>query len=267
MITIAAVVLLAQAVLFPQPVHLTRQITDPFSPTPIVVEQYCYGNRLVTVRGARTTIADYERNELTEIDRDAGTYSITSFEDVARATAGPYTAATKASAKQKQWTVNPKTARASKLGRNAEVFELSQETAMQSETIEVSIDRTIELSPAAADVLLGVAYPSQKNGSTDAVLNVARARRGLDVASSSTTGATANANDPIGLPIEQITRIEVEGERLEHRDVVVHVGRELPDPTLIALPPNATRVESQLTLRARVLEEIDRPLPPAAAKP
>lgn len=266
MITIAAVVLLAQAVLFPRPVHLTRQITDPFSPTPIVVEQYCYGNRVVTVRGARTTIADYERNELTEIDRDAGTYSITSFEDVAKATAGPYTAAAKATVKKKAWTVKPKTARASKLGRNAEVFELSQETTMQSETIEVSIDRSVELSPAAAEVLLGVAYPSHKNASVDAVMNVARARRGLDVTTNA-TNATANANDPIGLPIEQITRIDVEGERLEHRDVVVHVGDELPDPTLLALPPNATRVESQLTLRARVLEELDRPLPPAAAKP
>ena len=59
MITIGAVVVLAaQAVLFPQPVHLTRQITDPFAAAPVVVEQYCYGNRVVTVRGARTTIAD-----------------------------------------------------------------------------------------------------------------------------------------------------------------------------------------------------------------
>ena len=55
----------------------------------------------------------------------------------------------------------------------------------------------------------------------------------------------------------------MEGEQIEHRDVVVHVGKELPEPTLLAIPPNATRVESRLTMRTRVLEELDRVIPPA----
>jgi hypothetical protein len=261
MITIAAVVVLAaQTVLFPQPVHLTRQITDPFAGAPVVVEQFCYGNRVVTIRGARTTIADYERNELTEIDRDSGTYSITSFEDVAKATAGPYSAASKATPLKKAWTVRPKSTKASRVGRNAEVYELAREDAMESETVEVSVDRSVELSPAAAEVLLGIAYPSNKHADSEAVLDVARTRRGV----------SANANsssDVVGLPVERITRIDVDGEHLEHRDVVVHIGNELPEPSLLALPPNATRVESRLTVRARVLDELDRPLPPTAQKP
>jgi hypothetical protein len=248
-------------VLFPQPVHLTRQITDPFAAAPVVVEQFCYGNRVVTVRGERTTIADYEHNELTEIDRDTGTYSIISFEDVAKATAGPYTAAAKATPKKKEWTVRPKTARASRLGRSTEVYELAREDAMQSETVEVSIDRSVQLSPAAAEVLLGVAYPSNKRANADAVMNVARTRRGVS------TNAAASESDSIGLPVEQVTRIDVEGEHLEHRDVVVHIGNELPEPALLALPPNATRVESRLTVRARVLDELDRTIPPSTRKP
>lgn len=259
MITIGAVVVLAaQAVLFPQPVHLTRQITDPFAAAPIVVEQYCYGNRVVTVRGARTTIADYERNELTEIDRDAATYSITAFEDVAKATAGAHSAAAKATPKKKEWAVRPKAARASKLGRNAEVYELALEAPMQSETIEVSIDRSVQFSPAAAEVVLGMAYPANKHADAEAVMKVARTRQGVR------SEAAGSENDSVGLPVEQITRIDVEGERLEHRDVVVHVGKELPEPALLALPPNATRVESRLTMRTRVLEELDRVIAPPA---
>lgn len=249
---IATIVLAAQTALFPQPVHLTRQITDPFAAAPIVVEQFCYGNRVVTIRGARTTIADYERNELTEIDRDAATYSITSFEDVAKATAGPHTAATKATPKKKNWTVRAKAQRASRLGRNADVYELSREDVMETETIEVSVDRSVELSPAAAEVVLGIAYPANKHADAEAVMNVARKKRdavGTDSTSSS---------DTVALPVEQITRIDVEGERLEMRDLVVHIDAALPEPALLAIPPNAKRIESRLTQRTRVLEELDR---------
>jgi hypothetical protein len=263
MITIAALILAAQAVLFPTPVHLTRQITDPFSASPVVVEQYCYGNRVVTVRGARTTIADYERGELTEIDRGAGTYSITSFEDVAKAGAGEHSAAARASATKKRWNVRPKAARPSKLGRNAEVYELETEALLEKQTIEVSIDSSVQISPAAAEVLLGVAYPSAKRADAEAVMSVAR-RPAAGRMQAAANGAGA---EPVGLPVERITRIEVGGERIEHRDTIVRIGSELPDPQLLALPPDATRIESRLTTRTRVLEELDRLVPPAAAKP
>lgn len=262
MITIA-IILAAQAVLFPTPVHLTRQITDPFSPSPVIVEQYCYGNRVVTVRGTRTTIADYERGELTEIDRSAGTYSITSFEEVAKAGAGEHSATARATATKKQWNVRPKTARPSKLGRNAEVYELESAALLEKQTIEVSVDPSIQVSAAAAEVLLGVAYPSTKRADAEAVMSVARRP------AAGRLQAATNSSDPeqVGLPVERITRIEVEGERIEHRDTIVRIGSELPDPQLLALPPDATRVESRLTTRTRVLEELDRLVPPAAVKP
>ena len=42
----------AAETLFPSPLHLTRRITDPLSgATSIVVEEYCSGNRVVTIQG------------------------------------------------------------------------------------------------------------------------------------------------------------------------------------------------------------------------
>lgn len=70
--------------LFPAPLHITRQIQDPLAGTTVVLDEYGYGNRLVSVRGSKTSIADYERGELTEIDRDTATYSVTRFEALAR---------------------------------------------------------------------------------------------------------------------------------------------------------------------------------------
>src|SRR6266850_2143045 len=75
----------AGAPLFPAPLHLTRQVHDSISDKTTLIEEYGYGNRLVAVRGGRTSIADYEKGELIEIDRDAGTYSVTRFDALAKA--------------------------------------------------------------------------------------------------------------------------------------------------------------------------------------
>src|SRR5207244_13502940 len=71
--------------LFPTPLHITRQVHESVSGKSTVLEEYGVGNRLVAIRGGLTSIADYEKGELVEIDRDAGTYSITRFDAVARA--------------------------------------------------------------------------------------------------------------------------------------------------------------------------------------
>ncbi|HUP49909.1 MAG TPA: hypothetical protein VNA04_14070, partial [Thermoanaerobaculia bacterium] len=82
---VAAVALPAPAVLFPEPLHLVREIEDPISGTTVRIHEYCAGDRIVTVNGSLVVIADYGRQELTEVDRNAGTFSITSFADLARA--------------------------------------------------------------------------------------------------------------------------------------------------------------------------------------
>ena len=48
---------------------ITRQVHDSISDKTTLLEEYGYGNRLVAVRGGRTSIADYEKGELVEIDR------------------------------------------------------------------------------------------------------------------------------------------------------------------------------------------------------
>ena len=79
----------ASAPLFPTPLHITRQVHDSISGKTAVLDEYAYGNRLISIRGAQTSIADYEKNELTQIDRNAGTYSITRFDALAKATGTP----------------------------------------------------------------------------------------------------------------------------------------------------------------------------------
>src|SRR5262245_33193591 len=71
--------------LFPTPLHITRQVHDPITDRTFVLDEYAQGNRLVSVSGAKTSIADYEKGELTEIDRDTATYSVTRFDAIAKA--------------------------------------------------------------------------------------------------------------------------------------------------------------------------------------
>ena len=73
------------AVLFPAPLHLTREVTDPISGSKTVIEEYCHGNRVVSVAGHRTAIAEYDKGTVTTIDFEAGTYSIATFDELAKA--------------------------------------------------------------------------------------------------------------------------------------------------------------------------------------
>src|SRR5260370_24106548 len=82
---LAGAAALAAGPLFPTPLHITRQVHDTISGKTAVLDEYGYGNRLVDIRGSRTSIADYEKGELVEIDRASGTYSVTRFDAVARA--------------------------------------------------------------------------------------------------------------------------------------------------------------------------------------
>ena len=71
--------------LFPVPLHLSRSVDDPLSRSTTTVDEYCVGNRIIAIHGDRTSIADYGKSELLEIDRGKGTYSITRFDELAKA--------------------------------------------------------------------------------------------------------------------------------------------------------------------------------------
>jgi hypothetical protein len=223
---LAAMAAGAGEVLFPKPLHLTRRIEDPFSKTPIVVEEYCAGNRVVTVRGERVVIADYERQELTEIDRAAATYSITRFDEIARSLPPAETA-----------RVNT---RSRKLPGDR--FEFIVENSAKADAaitrtkIEVSVDRTVQLRKPALDVLLGAAYPYRPGAHHSRLMEAAGT----------------------GLPSEQITTYEFEGREVVTRSVITRVAEERVPPELVALPPGARRVESRFSLTHETAEELDR---------
>lgn len=114
--------------LFPTPLHITRQVHDPISGQTTLLNEYGYGNRLITVRGSVTAIADYEKGELIEIDRDGGTYSVTRFDALARLAgrAAPRVTA----GGRVQWALRNATPAATKSGRVAEFFEAGTNLAL-----------------------------------------------------------------------------------------------------------------------------------------
>lgn len=253
----------AANVLFPQPLHLTRTIEDPISQKTSVVHEYCAGNRVVTLSGDRVAIADYARQELTEIDRAAGTYSVTSFADLAAAApAAPRRtlAANAQSAPQSpRWKSAALGARSSSRGRTMDAYELTIETPEESVRLEIGVDRGVRLSREAVEVLIGASFPNPRNDAHDAILDTARAADTTPRATVTTqTSAQTPAGGDYGLPVEQITTWELGHERLTVRNAIVDVRHDLPPAELLAIPPGATRVESRAIRLARELRELDR---------
>lgn len=217
----------AAEVLFPKPLHLTRRIEDPFSKAPIVVDEYCAGNRVVTVSGERVAIVDYDSQEITEIDRAAGTYSVTRFDEVAKAApAGP-----------KIQRLNAPAARAigvtrAESGRSVERFEAVADDLK----LEFGVDRAIELKRAAIEVLLGASYPHQPAPQHEVILSAAGS----------------------GLPLEQTITHEFEGREIVVRNVITRVAEEIVPAELASIPPGARRVESRFTATSKTAGELDR---------
>lgn len=145
---LSLVVLLA--VLFPAPLHLTREVTDPVSGHTSVMEEYCHGNRVVSVSGQKTAIAEYDKGTVTVIDFEAGTYSVTKFDDLAKA----WTAPTSAVAPMK-----------------------------------VKGDDRHLLSRDAVEVLLGVAYPARRDVTVDDVVGSLRSNQRHRVSTNSNSVA------------------------------------------------------------------------------
>jgi hypothetical protein len=227
--------------LFTKPLHVTRAVDEPLSGKTFVVEEYCFGNRVVTTRGDRTVIADYERREITEIDRADATYSVTKFEDVAAAH-GPHRARTSDAPLVRAGSER-------RGGRNVEVFTAADPAARLR--AEIAVDPTIELSRDAFDVVIGAAYPADGGPAADLARGAARISR----LTASAAGATAV--DRYGFPIEQIVRWDAAGETITSSNRVTRVGEEMAPPDLIAIPPGARRVESHRIETKRLADEID----------
>jgi hypothetical protein len=234
--------LFGAAPLFPTPLHITRQIHDPISGATVVLNEYAYGNRLVSVRGAVTAIADYERGELTEIDRDAGTYSITRFEAVAKATQ-PVGGVLVHKSRAPLRNVAP---RATKSGRTAEFYE----SRIDTQSIEVGVDRSVRLSKEALEVLLGAAYPNVRRSDHEFILS-----------------AAGPIEQTYGLPVEQVFTYDMDGQQLEFRNSIIRVAHEPPPADLVAIPAGAQLVVSRIVAVNRELEQIDRPSLPLPPNP
>lgn len=194
------------AVLFPAPLHLTREVTDPLTGSKSVIEEYCHGNRVVSVSGSRTAIAEYDKGVVTTIDFASGTYSVATFDELAKAWRTP------------------------------------QHPLAASPVMRVTPDRRYAVSREAAEVLLGIAYPSAPALQPEQLLSSLRGERG------------AMASPEYSLPSEQVVEL---GEGLELRNAVVRVGNELAPAEVLAIPPGARKVEASAVALQRMASELD----------
>jgi hypothetical protein len=245
----------AAGALFPAPLHLTRQIDDAGSSKTTIVNEYGYGNRLISVRGAFTSIADYERGELTEIDRDAGTYSITRFEAIAKAYQAVAIPGVAATGKKKP-ELRPIGAKATKSGRSAEFFEGAIGSAPARQTIQVAFDRSVTLSRGALEVLLGAAYPGVPRSEHELILSGAAPNH---LAAQSQSSGSGTSEQPYALPIEEVISYEFDGQKLETRSSIVRVGSEPPPADMVSIPAGARLVVSRIVAVNQELEQITHP--------
>lgn len=226
--SVAAVSLFAAEALFPRPIHIVRRIEDPVSGTTATVHEYCAGNRIATVNGEQVAIVDYEAEQILEIDRRAGTYSITRFEEAAQAQPRMTGAA---KAREPLRTVR------------ADTYEARFENDVR---LEIGVDRRVELSLAALEALIGAAYPGERRAEHDAMLEASRGPR-------SRIASDARETPRHGLPATLITTYEESGQTIVLRNTVLAVTEEAAPPALLAIPPGARQVDSRVTRMTREL--------------
>jgi hypothetical protein len=245
----------AADVLFPTPLHLTRRIHDSIGGATATVEQYCYGNRVVTVSGSVTTIADYDKSEVTEINRADGTYSVSRFDQIAKAMHPQSVPTASLTATKKAWELR-NVGRAGALStRSTEVFEADRKDAELTRHVRIGVDSSVALSKDALDVITGSAFPANPK-EEDAAIAAAAKHHAPAVASQSSNAA--KVADTYALPVEQVFRFDADGQSAEYRDVVVRVGDEIPPADAVAIPAGAALVESRVIRTTRMLDAIDR---------
>jgi len=231
---------LAADALFPHPVHLIRRIEDPFARTPKTVDQYCYGSSIVTVNGRKVTITDYAAQQVTEIDHAHGTYSITRFDEIAKATpARRPVPATPAAA----WRVTPLGVKRLAAGRSVDSFAIeSGRTKMQ-----IGIDRSVTISRDAAEALIGAAYPNQRRDEHDSILKAAAAP----------SRRAASSEPEFGIPSDTSITIATESGPVTVRDSVLRIDGDLPPRDALLIDPGAKRVESRVVRFDREMHDAD----------
>jgi hypothetical protein len=235
---LAALPATAATSLFPRPLHLVRRIDGPAAKSESV-DEYCSGNRIVTVRGKRVLIADYAEQQLTEIDRDASTYSVTRFDEIAKA-AAQLSASRPAAASRFAVT------RVETMG-SRDRYRIEGANAK----IEVGIDRSIALSRDAVEALLGAAYPNVRRPEHEAVLQAAGGGVGGGRV------AAQSAEPQYGLPAEETITYSFEGSSVTLHSAIVRADVDAVPPELLLIPPGARRVESRITRIGRELQDVE----------
>jgi hypothetical protein len=227
----------AEGILFPQPLHLTRSHDDPVSGTKSVVEEYFIGNQSISIRGAMTAIVDHARGEMIVIDRERGEYSVTPF----HALKNP--SSEKAASRTNDWKVE--TVGADTRAARA-VTRISVHSPSQKVKCEAAFDQEILLSRAAAEVILGIAYPNEAGDDVRALLEASSVR---DAQRSESTG--------FRLPLEMRFTTNVGGDDVQYGSTITAVAFDAPPATQTSIPPGARRVERSSTSLSLELEQLD----------
>jgi hypothetical protein len=238
----------AATALFPKPLHLVKRVNDPFARASKTVDEYCYGNRIVTVNGEQVAILDYDAQTLTEIDHTKATYSITRFDEIANAR--PRVVAETSVVTPK---VTPVGMKSSAGGRSVDSFDLE----VPHTKVTIGLDRSVTLSRAAVEALIGSSYPNVHRPEHDAILSIAapagRVGRVIATSNSKDEGEVAG----YALPSEQTITMDAEGGPVTMRTSVLRFDAGLPPQSAMLIEPGAKRVESPIVRFAREMKEAD----------
>jgi hypothetical protein len=238
----------AATALFPKPLHLVKRVDDPFAKSAKTVDQYCYGNRIVTVAGDHVTILDYDAQTLTEIDHARATYSITRFDELANARPKGPAQVSSAGASPR---VTPQGVKSSRSGRSVDSFDVEAPHTR----VNVGVDRSVTLSRAAVEALIGASYPNVRRPEHDAILGAAGpAARGGRISANSTAGSDAAE---YGLPSEQTVTVDSDGGAVTLRTSVLRFDADLPPSGAMLIEPGAKRIESPTARFAREMKDAD----------
>lgn len=236
--------------LFPRPLHLLERVEDPFASKPATVDQYCHGNRIVTVAGQRVSIVDYDAQTITLIDHAQGTYSRSRFEEVAAAHPRAAAADKVVTGAAPQLRANG--VQTSRGGRSVDSYSIE----FQRLRVEVGVDRSWTLSRAAIEALIGASYPSVRRPEHDAILE-ASAPSGRTRIATNSTGKNSTDSADYALPLERSLTMESEGGPLTSRTSVIRYDEALAPASATLIEPGAKLVEAPATRFAREMHEAD----------
>jgi len=233
--------------LFPKAFHVVREINDSLTGHVTRVDEYYAGDQVITINGDKTAIADYAKQELTEIDRGKATYGTATFAQLAAAlpaqTVKP--AATK--------PVIERRGQDRRAGRNVDV--MTADDTSNALHAEIAVDHSIVLSKDAFEVVAGAAFPRNGGPAADLLRGAAQNPRSRTSSESTTSG------DTFAMPIEQTLRWSLHGQSVEATTRVITIDDQQPSPQLIVIPAGARRVEAKAIEAKRIAADADALVP------